>query len=361
MDSRVIQFRVGVLVVATCIITAILILLFGELPNFNQYTLYVSFDQAPGVAEGTAVRKSGIFIGRVSRVDLAEDGTVLVHLRIDNKRKVFRNEICRIQTKNLLGDAELEFVRTGNQGALPQPYSNGDSLKGVVANDPTKALDVFIDLEDDLTSALASINRAGEDVGSVARSLNAVVENNKDQFQRILQKSEIAMQRFDQAMITVDQLVGDAELRNRLQEALAEVPKLLAGARDALGSLQNVADTAERNLANLEGLTGPLGERGEEIVNQAEQSIARIDDLLVQLVEFAEDLNNSEGTVAQLVQNPDLYQNLNQAAMNIEEVTRRLRPIVDDARVIADKVARDPSRVVGLKSLISGRQSGMKR
>ena len=60
MDDRIIQFRVGVLVVATCIITAILVVLFGELPRIasRQYTLYVAFKEAPGVTVDTPVRKA---------------------------------------------------------------------------------------------------------------------------------------------------------------------------------------------------------------------------------------------------------------------------------------------------------------
>jgi phospholipid/cholesterol/gamma-HCH transport system substrate-binding protein len=37
-----------------------------------------------------------------------------------------------------------------------------------------------------------------------------------------------------------------------------------------------------------------------------------------------------------------LYDRLNHAARNLDEVSQRLKPIVDDARVFMDKVARHP-------------------
>ena len=41
-----------------------------------------------------------------------------------------------------------------------------------------------------------------------------------------------------------------------------------------------------------------------------------------------------------------LYDRLNRAARNIDEVSERLKPIVDDARVITDKMARHPGVII---------------
>jgi phospholipid/cholesterol/gamma-HCH transport system substrate-binding protein len=43
-----------------------------------------------------------------------------------------------------------------------------------------------------------------------------------------------------------------------------------------------------------------------------------------------------------MVNNPDLYQNLNRASINVEELSRQLRPILNDVRVFTDKIARHP-------------------
>src|SRR5690606_34277665 len=62
MNERAVKFRVGVVVLSTIIITAILVILFSD-SGFHgrpQQTLYVKFPEAPGVTIGTPVRKSGI-------------------------------------------------------------------------------------------------------------------------------------------------------------------------------------------------------------------------------------------------------------------------------------------------------------
>ena len=88
--------------------------MFGQMPTiiYGTYKLYITFDQAPGVTEGTPVRKSGILIGRVSNVRFSDDDTkVEVMVAIQKKFRLHKNEVCRVQS-NLLGDASLEFIRS---------------------------------------------------------------------------------------------------------------------------------------------------------------------------------------------------------------------------------------------------------
>jgi phospholipid/cholesterol/gamma-HCH transport system substrate-binding protein len=77
-------------------------------------------------------------------------------------------------------------------------------------------------------------------------------------------------------------------------------------------------------------------------VSEVDDAAAKLDRLMGELLVFSEALNTGEGSLGQLITNPDLYQNLNRAAANIEELTRQLQPVVHDARVFTDKIARHP-------------------
>src|SRR3972149_2325090 len=99
MDERIMQFRVGVMVLATLIITGILVAMFGEMPKiiYGEYKLEITFDQAPGVTDGTPVRKSGILIGRVTKVRFSDEDTkVVVTVAIKDKFHLRRNERCQV-------------------------------------------------------------------------------------------------------------------------------------------------------------------------------------------------------------------------------------------------------------------------
>jgi phospholipid/cholesterol/gamma-HCH transport system substrate-binding protein len=110
MNQRAMQFRVGVMVLGTILIAAVLVAMFGGLssPFRKTYTLEVKFPSAPGLSVGSPVRKSGIRIGEVSKIAFADDDQVLVTLQIDAKYRLHDNETCWLRN-GLLGDAWLEF------------------------------------------------------------------------------------------------------------------------------------------------------------------------------------------------------------------------------------------------------------
>lgn len=127
---------------------------------------------------------------------------------------------------------------------------------------------------------------------------------------------------------------------------MTTLPQLMAETRDAIIDMRAAVVAANRNLSNLEHFTQPLGDRGEELIIKVDRSVGRIDELLQQFVMFSQALNRKEGTLGQLVNNPDLYQHINAAACNIEMLTRQIRPIVENIKIFTDKLARHPGVII---------------
>ena len=86
------------------------------------------------------------------------------------------------------------------------------------------------------------------------------------------------------------------------------------------------------------------------------------------LAKVSKDLSNSEGTIGKLLNDPALY---NSAYATVEEVkatvkdaradladlSYKLEPLVNDLRMFADSLARDP-RQLGIKGALDSRPSG---
>ena len=110
MDSRTLQFRIGVMVLTGLLLLGVLAALFGDAGALWRptYEIHVRLPDATGVQRGTPVRKSGLLIGRVSELELVEDG-VLLTLEIDRGVQLDRSETCLLRS-SLFGDAELAFV-----------------------------------------------------------------------------------------------------------------------------------------------------------------------------------------------------------------------------------------------------------
>jgi phospholipid/cholesterol/gamma-HCH transport system substrate-binding protein len=77
-----------------------------------------------------------------------------------------------------------------------------------------------------------------------------------------------------------------------------------------------------------------------------DETLSKLHGTLDQMYLFAQALNNNTGTLGQLVHSRELYDRLNTTIANLEEVSERLRPIVEDARIFSDKVARHPGILV---------------
>jgi phospholipid/cholesterol/gamma-HCH transport system substrate-binding protein len=368
MDDRGIQFRVGVLVVATVMLLGFLAVLFGRYPRqllTGTKTIYVRFPSAPGVTKETPVRKSGILIGRVQDVQLTEQDGVLVTVGLDPNYIVRQNELIRIRAGTIFGDAMLEFVPGGDPASSREEITDGMYLDGVVTGDLLEVLQSLSTLETDVRQALGSIQSAGNEVATTARSLNDLVEGNRQQFgevltsgQEVLNRTNQALERIDRAMESVADLLTDEEMNLQLREALLQIPNIVADASSLMVILNQVGRAAERNLVNLQGFTQPLGEQGEALVTAVRGTAEKLDGLIDELTLFSRSLNSSEGTIAQLVHNPDLYQELQLSAQNIQEVTARLKPLVDDLRVFADKIARNPGRIAS--GVLQPRETGIK-
>jgi phospholipid/cholesterol/gamma-HCH transport system substrate-binding protein len=378
MDDRIMQFRVGVVVLAVTLIAGFLTLLFGHFPKSilnKTYTVYVEFSQAPGIASDTPVRKNGILIGRVTKVELIgeQQDKVRVTLAIDQDKKILHSDIVRINV-SLLGDAEVQVVPTdAKPPEVPEPAAQGlrrpqitfaadktekkpadtpvepgETIKGSVANNPTQT---FANLEPELTEAARSLTSASKQVDKLAKDIDKLLGNNNDQFDRLLNKTERSLDALQRTMGNIDTIIGDPETNARLRQSIAELPKTLKQMEDALTLVQRTSTRAEKNLENLEGFTKPLGQRGEAIITNADQSVRRLDELLAQMQQFSRQLNSREGSLGQLMYNPQLYQNLSEAASNINDLSHQLKPILNDVRAFSDKIARHPE-LLGVKGAV---------
>jgi phospholipid/cholesterol/gamma-HCH transport system substrate-binding protein len=353
MDERVIQFRVGALVVVAVLILLILLLVLGNLMGNLRAVLparfgggaekkiYIMFAQAPGVSVGTPVRKNGVFIGRVTDVQLRDEAGaegVLVTAAIADKYTLRENEVCRIGG-SLLGDAVLEFVLSGNKKLPATPLESGATILGVSSSDPMQLIG---NLEVTLSESLKSVATTSDEIGKLVRHVSDLLESNDEQIARVANKAEDTLDQIRKVAKNADELLGDEEVKKNFKQALADFPNVLKDTRDAIGGFKSTLESADRNLKNVEGLTKPLGQRGEQLVDNIDRTTAKLDHILDELSQFSKALNDPNGSLGQLMNNPELYRHIESAVTNVDDLTRELRPIVRDARAFSDKISRHP-------------------
>jgi len=355
MDERTVQFRVGVMVLATLIILAILLLLFGDLPALvkGTYTVHMTFPQAPGVSVDTPVRVNGILIGRVREVELDDDVGVRVTTKIEDKYVLYRNQMARIGG-SLLGDAVIEIV------ADPEPkprekLASGDTMPGVVAKDPFQAL---TNLEANVSVAVASIAKTSDEIGILANRANRFFDANEGQITRIVAETQATIVQLRTAIANADGFINDPVMKENLQKTVNEMPRVLNQLTETIGGLKNTMMLADRNLNNLEGITKPLGERGPKLIENVDRAATQLDAVLTELAGFTRQLTNSQGSLSRFVNDAALYENISTTVGNVNELSRDLKPIINDLRIFSDKIARHPE-MLGVRGAVQG-STGLK-
>src|SRR5262249_40255964 len=95
MNEQRLRLRLGLFVLSGFLLLGGLITLFGSAPTLfqNRHGYTVCFPDAPGVAPGTPVRRSGVRIGEVESVELDDaTGQVRVHVLIGKHYTLRRGE-----------------------------------------------------------------------------------------------------------------------------------------------------------------------------------------------------------------------------------------------------------------------------
>jgi len=278
---------------------------------------------------------------------------VSVEAEIDSYVPIYHDEQPRIAT-TLLGDAEIQLV-PGTIRPPRQRVAKDEVLVGAVSRDP---FEVFATLEPKLGGAMQSLAEASESVKKLSDNLDRMLLGDDDRFGKMVNKTEAALDAFSLAMANINDVMGDPRARESLKSTLNSLPDVIADLRTTVQGIGETVDTADRNLRNLEGLTRPLGERGEGMVASIDRTIGRLDETLQQAAAFTKALNESQGTLGKLVRDPQVYNDLAQAAANVNKLTKELRPIVDDVRVFTDKIARHPEQL-GVRGALD-RRAGLK-
>lgn len=394
MDEDIKKFRVGIFVLMGFVILGILIVVNSEggwLGWAQQYDLFVKPERAPGVKVGTPIRKNGILIGRVKKVT-SQDGYVLLRLGINKAERIYQNETARIATASVFGDAVVEFLpeSKAKRGALLADEAVVPTYE--ISADPMEIVASFGDLQPQLDETLRffqgaaiSMEGAGNGVARLTNSFDELMSDEQGDLKTLVRnlttvskKAELALSSFNTMFENLNNIVGDPKLKTEFKNALAELPKIFQEIRvtitdtrktvqsfgtipgnvnDALKDAQGTMANVDKTLENINGVAATLNEESPEIVAKVKSSLESVDKFLNDIKKFTkqfENIQDNNGTIAKLLNDDEIYESLLKTAKNVQDVSVRLEPLMDDIRLFSDSVARDPG-VLGVRGALDRR------
>ena len=242
------------------------------------YPLYARFPWGSGLKQGQPVLLSGVNVGYVGDIDLQQDGTVTVTLRILGDYKVPDGSIATVEPNGFFGDM-MVALRPSAPNLVS--YPPGDTI-------PTGKPSVS------MADILARLDTVGRSVREVS-----------DAFQiEMVQRRGIADLRetLEQSARFMTQLNAIAA-----QQSL-EISRTTAALRRTAGAIDSASvDSTVRNLqatsANMAALSADLRRTNEQLA----MTVAK--------------LNNGEGTAGKLLTDTLLYRDVRNLVGRIDSLT----------------------------------------
>jgi phospholipid/cholesterol/gamma-HCH transport system substrate-binding protein len=360
MNERVMQFRIGMFVIVAGLVLTMLIVWFGESPSlFSDHAFVkVRYREAPGVAEGITVRKSGIRIGEVMSINFDDrpdqpEGVIVV-LSIDRKYKLREGSVARIG-RSLIGDVAIDMLPSGKQSEvlnLGETPATAPEIKGDVTPDPAEALAAATEAFKKVGGTLTAIETAANGFSEVAKKAEHL-----DEFIDTLDDTG---KNISKAAKGIDRLIAENEkdLRPAISNlrqfsdkmAAAFDPDTVARFKATMDRLSSVSSKLDAGLTELRPVLNDLGAPAGKTtpttnIGQSMYWLNRITaniNLLTSHLSDGKGNLNTNGSLQRLVTNPELFDNLNKLSIGANEVITLIRPAIKSLGVFAEKIARDP-------------------
>jgi ABC-type transporter Mla subunit MlaD len=444
MSEQSLRFRIGVFVLAALILLAVLTVLFNGMPTIlkrhEDYTVW--FDNAPGVAPGTPVRRSGVRIGQVTSVQLDDaTGRVRVVLSIDAGHPMYEDDMPTVVRGPLGSDTTIDLLTRppatpppptdGQSGkiipaafgplAQAQPPANpppvrrpakpGTEFQGATQADVTAvlkdlstltgpAMDAFREMRSTLeryermtplmeetmreyrdlaraTRAMvpelrqtnaevqalthsvndimpelrrtnAEIQVTAQNWGRLGEELNVLLQTNEDKLVRTLDSLNEVLIRMGSVFNEENQRNLTATLRNvnagsqNLESISRNTDELLKDSRQTIQRINNSLAQSDEILGNLQRATQPMAERSASVMKNLDESSEKLNRGLTDVRALLRAFGQGDGTLQRVLNDPALYNNLNDAACMLVRIMPRLDRALKDVEVFADKIARHP-------------------
>ncbi|MBC7820627.1 MAG: MCE family protein [Planctomycetaceae bacterium] len=333
---------------------------FGELSSFWQksYQLAVHFESVPGVHAGSPVRMSGLTIGEVRELALDETrGGVGVIIDIQERFQLRADAKAMLAT-SLLGDSVIEFT----PGTKTQRLEPGTLLEGQMPLDP---LAIVNRLDSKFSTTMASFEQTSAEWRKVGENINGLMDTNRGNLNVVIERAAIALDEFtitmQEAKRTVqstNKVFADPKTQESLRQTLAALPELANETRQTITLARRTLESAQKNFDNLQDVTDPLAKSAGPIMAKLDRTLTNLDTLSSELAVLSKLAAKEDGSLRKLASDPELYRNLNRSAESLSILLNNLEPIVRDAHIFTDKVARHPE-LLGVSGAIRG-SSGVK-
>ena len=281
------ELKVGITVVVAALIFIFGVRYFADLPIFGgRYALATAFDEAGGLVAGNDVRINGVKVGTVDDVRLnIERRQVAVGMSLDGDVAIPEGSYAEVVGISALGTIYVE-ITLGDGPPLPAG-----------ATIPGRGSDLLGQLTDRAPELLGGVDTLIGGAGATFSEVRRLLGNPESDLRQTL-----------------------AALRSSART----LERILRTEQDQISSVLAGFDTLSTDLAAFTRASGDsLSQAVQHLsstLNQLDRSLTQLETTTASLDELLAKINEGEGTLGRLVNDPSLYVKLDSAATNINHI-----------------------------------------
>lgn len=300
------EFKVGLLVTLTALLVIGLTIYSLYARGWFEPTLTIRLTapNAEGVSVGMPVSFSGFPIGEVKKMDLTEDGKVLLEVAIPLKdAKWLRHNSQFVLQRGLLGGAQIKAFTADLKEAPVQP---GARFPLLAAEDPTdigvikQRVQDLLDNVVAMTQSEAPINRTLGHVATMTGRMAGeygVLEGvmgtpeKAAQVVRIIEQAHTLMTHVNGISLKVDGMLAKADrqvfdpdgILDHTRQAVVQVNHMLTEVRESLKKADAILASAQRASADVAVITGNVKEASTDMAQlrtEIDDSVRKVNHLI---------------------------------------------------------------------------------
>jgi len=258
----------------------------------SETTLYAKYTRVDGLTVSKPILINGYQIGRVAKLELQQDGTVIATLSVNSKYEIPENSIARLEGTDLLGSKAI-VMSLGNSKKMAE---DGFTLNANV--------------EKGLMEQVQPVQKKAEliigKMDSILSSVNSILNPN---FQKNVDKSfnSIAgtLASLETTSKKVDGLVGSESAR---------IEAIFKNVEGITANLNNNNQKISDILTNINTVTDKFAAANfKQTLDNANNAIADLQSVI-------SGIKDGKGSLGLLLNDDKMYQNLNNASKNLDEL-----------------------------------------
>jgi phospholipid/cholesterol/gamma-HCH transport system substrate-binding protein len=271
----------------------------------NDISIYAIYENASGLNRSDPVVMYGFEVGMIQSVELEYttnfDPSVIIKFSVKKDVKIPVNSVARIVSTDLLGSKAIIII----PGDIPVLVQSGDTLAG----------EIEIGLTEAIASAVSPLQQRTVDLIASLDTLITVFNQVLDQEGR-----ENIESSFRNVALTLQNLQSTTASFDRLVKQEGDKMQRI------LTNVENITNVLSSNQENFNRIISNLGQLSDSLAaSDVKNTVDRATTAVREVETIIQTINKGEGSLGLLLQNEQLYRNLELSSRSLDRLLVDIR------------------------------------